>query len=127
LTDDKKIKVLVLDDEASIRESLTDFLEDFNFSVRSAETAEDALNVISRDPCEVAIVDLRLPGMDGNSFILQANKICPKTRYIVHTGSVNYHLSAAVRAIGVSSDYVFLKPVPDLMHFVATIHKLLEE
>lgn len=127
MADNSQINVLILDDEASIRESLADFLEDFDFNVSSAETAEEALDAISESPFEIAIVDMRLPGMDGNAFIVKANEINEKLKFIVHTGSVNYHLTPAVRKIGVKSEYVFLKPVANMMNFVETINTLLSK
>ena len=120
------VRVLVLDDEMSIRESLSDFLEDFNFQVNSAETAETALEILKDNEVSVAIVDMRLPGIDGNSFIVQAHEMSPKTRFIIHTGSVNYHMTQEVRNVGVLEDFVFLKPIGNLMTFVDAINRLVE-
>lgn len=116
--------ILVLDDEMSIRESLSDFLEDFDYNVFSAETAETALELLNDNIVHVAIVDMRLPGIDGNAFIVQAHKISPKTKFIIHTGSVNYHMSTEVRDVGVQEEFVFLKPIGNLMTFVDAIAKL---
>jgi two-component system, OmpR family, response regulator len=118
------IRVLVLDDEMSIRESLSDFLEDFNFQVFSAETAEAALEILKDNFVNVAIVDMRLPGIDGNSFIVQAHDLSPETRFIIHTGSVNYHMTEDVRKVGVHENFVFLKPIGNLMTFVNAINSL---
>ncbi len=118
------IRVLVLDDEMSIRESLSDFLEDFNFQVFSAETAEAALEILKDNFVNVAIVDMRLPGIDGNSFIVQAHDLSPETRFIIHTGSVNYHMTQDVRKVGVHENFVFLKPIGNLMTFVDAINRL---
>lgn len=118
------IRVLVLDDEMSIRESLSDFLEDFNFQVFAAETAEAALEILKDNFVNVAIVDMRLPGIDGNSFIVQAHELSPETRFIIHTGSVNYHMTQDVRKVGVHENFVFLKPIGNLMTFVDAINRL---
>ena len=118
------IRVLVLDDEMSIRESLSDFLEDFNFQVFAAETAEAALEILKDNFVNVAIVDMRLPGIDGNSFIVQAHDLSPETRFIIHTGSVNYHMTQDVRKVGVHENFVFLKPIGNLMTFVDAINRL---
>lgn len=124
---EKTTQILVLDDEMSIRESLADFLEDFDFEVQSAETAEAALELLNDHSFHIAIVDMRLPGIDGNSFIVQAHKINPDTKYIIHTGSVNYHMSQDVKKVGVKEEFVFLKPIGNLMTFVEAIHKLSDE
>ena len=120
-------QILVLDDEMSIRESLSDFLEDFNFQVESAETAEAALDILKSSQISVAIVDMRLPGIDGNSFIVQAHEMCPDTKFIIHTGSVNYHMTQDVKKVGVEEKYVFLKPIGNLMTFVDAINDLISE
>ncbi|MBN2530873.1 MAG: response regulator [Deltaproteobacteria bacterium] len=117
-------RILVLDDELSIRESLSDFLEDFDFQVNSAETAESALEILKNKEIDVAIVDMRLPGIDGNSFIVQAHTLSPGTKFIIHTGSVNYHMTQEVRKVGVMEDFVFLKPIGNLMTFVDAIQRL---
>ncbi|MBN2714275.1 MAG: response regulator [Deltaproteobacteria bacterium] len=117
--------ILVLDDEMSIRESLSDFLEDFDFQVKSAETAEAALEILKSNNIQVAIVDMRLPGIDGNSFIVQAHEMWPDMKFIIHTGSVNYHMTQDVRKVGVKEEYVFLKPIGNLMTFVDAINDLL--
>lgn len=61
--------ILVVDDETPVRISLAAYLEDEGFEVRVADSAERALESVSADPPDVAVVDLRLPGMDGASFI----------------------------------------------------------
>jgi DNA-binding NtrC family response regulator len=119
-------RILVLDDELSIRESLSDFLEDFDFQVNSAETAETALEILKKNEIDVAIVDMRLPGIDGNSFIVQAHNLSPQTKFIIHTGSVNYHMTQEVRKVGVMEDFVFLKPIGNLMTFVDAIQRLVK-
>lgn len=59
-------------------------------------------------------MDIRLPGKDGNAFMLEAIKIRPAIRFVVHTGSADYSLPEEVMAIGVTHDKVLIKPVRDL-------------
>ena len=74
------IRVLVVDDEEMILLNLAVFLEDDGFTVFSASSGEAALELLSRETVDVAIVDIRLPGMDGNTLILEAHKLYPETR-----------------------------------------------
>ena len=46
MTMDKQVKILIVDDEPGIRESFSDFLEDFEFDVFAAENAEQALKIV---------------------------------------------------------------------------------
>ena len=119
-----QIRVLVVDDEASIRMSLTAFLEDYDFDVSEAQSAEEALELMEYIPYNVGIIDLRLPGMSGDALILIAQQRCPHMHFIIHTGSSNYSLSEEMKIIGLTENHLFLKPVADLMIIVETVEKL---
>ncbi len=120
------IRVLVVDDEPSIRESLTEFLGDFSFEVSSVASGEEALAVLESAPCDVAIVDLRLPGMGSDSLILQVHEIRPDVRFLIHTGSLDYRLTDELEEIGLRPEHVFFKPQLDLTPFVEAIRKQAE-
>jgi len=60
------------------------------------------------------IVDLRLPGIDGDETIARAHGLRPSIRFFIHTGSMDYHIPALLREIGIDQAAVFLKPLPDL-------------
>lgn len=121
------IRALVIDDESSIRESLTEFLEDFDFDVTPAESAEEALDLLSDKVFDVAVVDLRLPGMSGETMIVKAHEINPGMRFLIHTGSVDYRLSKTLTKIGMKPEHLFLKPLPDLTILVDRIQELVGE
>jgi DNA-binding NtrC family response regulator len=126
MIDAPHVRVLVVEDEPSVRFSLAGFLEDFNFDVLMAGTAEEALTLIKGEPFQVAIVDVRLPGMDGDAMILKAHEISPSMHFIIYTGSVNYKLSEDLKNIGTRSEYVFPKPQRDLAVFLGAIEDLLK-
>ncbi len=127
MKDNSEIRVLVVDDEESIRKSLVGFLEDFDFKVCSAGSAEEGLEIVTDTPLDAAVVDLRLPGISGDAMILKAYNINPKMRFIIHTGSVTYKLPGELIRIGMRQEHVFLKPLPDLTVLVDTIESLLYE
>ena len=57
--------ILVVDDDALLRRSLSLQLEQSGFRASTAETAEDALALARRDPPDLILLDVGLPGMDG--------------------------------------------------------------
>lgn len=118
------IKVLVVDDEVSVCQSLVGFLEDSNFDVNSASSGEEALELAKKECFDVAIVDLRLPGISGDALILKAHQLIPDLRFIIHTGSVGYRLSEDLKQIGMLPDHVYMKPMDDLNELVEGIKKL---
>ncbi|NIA13245.1 MAG: response regulator [Nitrospiraceae bacterium] len=121
------IRVLVVEDEVAIRCSLIAFLEDSGFEVTAAGSGEEALEVLTRTPCDVGVVALRLPGASGESMILQANGSAPSMHFVLFTGSVNYRISEELRGIGMRPEHVFRKPLPDMTPLVEGIRNLVEK
>lgn len=126
MIDGSNINVLIVDDEHFILESLTGFLEDFDFKVFRAESGEEALEVLKQEKFQAAIIDLRLPGMSGDVLIRKIHKSYPDIRFVIHTGSVGYMLSEELKAIGMKTDHVFFKPMPDLTILVETVVSLVK-
>ncbi len=119
------IRVLVVDDEASICHSLMAFLDDYDLEVDTAGSAEAALGQIAENAFHVAIVDLRLPGKSGETLIKLAHEIAPTLRFMIHTGSTTYKLSEEMRRIGVRPEHVFIKPQADLRVFLGAVNDLM--
>jgi two-component system OmpR family response regulator len=109
------LSVLVVDDEPAVRENLSAYMEDEGMAVSEAESGEQAVE-LARDGglFQVCVMDLRLPGMDGNAAILALHALQPKLRFLVHTGSTHYVLPPSLRAIGMSEGDVFMKPLADM-------------
>jgi two-component system response regulator AtoC len=92
----KKAKVLVVDDEAIVRESLRDWLSDIGHQVLTAENGHQALEVIEKEKPGIAIVDLVMPGMDGIELLKRAKEIFPRIEVIIITayGSIPTAINA---------------------------------
>jgi CheY-like chemotaxis protein len=125
MTSQKTIHVLVVEDEPSIRGSLSRLLEDRGFVVSSAETGEEALELFKETQVDVAIVDIQLPGMDGDDMILKAHEIRPQLRYVIFTGSMEFQLPPSLENLGLCLEDVLLKPLPHLDMLVNAIHQVL--
>lgn len=82
--------ILILDDEERICETLADYLRDMGHFVVECGDGATALEELRANNFTLAIVDLRLPSIDGNTFIKQANLLRPELRYVIHTGSLEY-------------------------------------
>jgi CheY-like chemotaxis protein len=125
MTDPTPVHVLVVEDEPSIRGSLVRLLGDCEFEVSSAETGEDALELLKETRVDVAVVDIRLPGMDGDDMILKAHEIRPLMKYVIFTGSMEFRLPPPLEDLGMCLDDVLLKPLPDLNVLVDAIHQVM--
>ena len=120
------IRVLVVDDEEIIRINLVAFLEDEGFYVLSAGSCEEALELLAVQTVDTAVVDIRLPRMDGNDFIVKAHEMHPKTKFVVYTGSTSYTLPETFISLGISVDHVFKKPLDDIGILAQAIRQLID-
>ncbi|MGB5217203.1 MAG: response regulator [Smithella sp.] len=124
--DISNIKVLVVDDEMAVCSNVAAFLEDEGFTVFSALSGEEALDFLLKQKIDVAIVDMRLPGIDGDTLILKAHEVQPVLKFLIHTGSTNYSLPGSLEEIGVKKTQIFRKPLLDMSVLTKSILKLLE-
>ena len=92
----KRAKILVVDDEAVIRESLRDWLSDVGHQVLTAKNGPQALEIIQKEKPGIAIVDLVMPGMDGIELLKRAKEISPSIEVIIITayGSIPTAITA---------------------------------
>ncbi len=116
--------VLIVDDDVSIRESLGAYFEDEGFEVHSEESAEEALRIMKDRTFDVAVVDLRLPAMDGAEFIRRAHHLWPDVRYLIFTGSASFELPEDLKALPCVSNTVYQKPLLDLKILSEAVRRL---
>ena len=92
----KKAKILVVDDEPIMRDSLRDWLTDVGHEVLTAENGEQALDIIQNENPGIAVIDLVLPGGDGLDLLRKAKVVAPNIQVIMITayGSVPTAISA---------------------------------
>ena len=65
----KKMRILLIDDDEWIRDSMSLFFETEGCCLQALETGEEGLEELKRQPYDIIIVDYRLPGMDGLEFL----------------------------------------------------------
>ena len=118
-------KILLVDDEERLLRNLTYFFEDEGYEVFTASSGEEALEILHQETIEVAVVDMRLPGMDGNEVIRQAKAANLLHKFIIHTGSTDYRLPDDLQALGLDEKHVFLKPLTEMAILSKAIKDLL--
>lgn len=105
------ISVLVVDDEAPIRQAVTDYLADEGrFAARGVATAAEAFEVLEQGGVRVCLVDLRLKGGDGFDFIEGARARFPSVLFLIQTGSHEADVRERARSSGIAQDRILLKP-----------------
>jgi len=118
--------ILIVDDEDDIPSLIRDYLEDeTEFRIEHANTAETGLELVKTFAPDLCMVDIRLPGMDGNTFIQKALRIRPSCKVIIHTGSLNYTIPPTLEKLGIREECILFKPVLQLQEYVDKISELL--
>ena len=78
--------ILIVDDEAAIRETLKGVLEDEGYTIAVAESAEQCLEGLRRKPFDVVMLDIWLPGMDGLDALSKIQEIEDHPEVIMISG-----------------------------------------
>ena len=114
--------VLIVDDEAMIRENLKAYLEDEGLQVAAFEAVTPALDWLQcGGSCRLCIMDMRLPDMDGNTAIRLLHQHYPQMTFLIHTGSSSYTLPDDLRAMGLDDHCVYHKPLTDMGPLAADV------
>ncbi|PYS95762.1 MAG: hypothetical protein DMF50_07485 [Acidobacteria bacterium] len=102
-------RVVVVDDDAAMLRAVERILAP-NHEVRGFSSGEQALESIRREPYDVAIVDIRMPGMDGFELTRAIRKLGKRIEVILVTGSVTDLDEKLIRAIEERAFYFITKP-----------------
>ena len=94
-------RVVVVDDDASIREVCEDALAEAGYDVVSFAGGEDALATLGRDGAAVFVVDWKMPGLDGMEVARRARALDPRLPVLMVTGSA-HEARAVARASGIA-------------------------
>jgi len=78
--------ILIVDDEAQIRELLTAYLQKQGYRVSSASTSEEALNALTQIPVHLAVLDISLANEDGLKLLSRVKIEYPSVRVVMLTG-----------------------------------------
>ncbi|HSG80719.1 MAG TPA: sigma-54 dependent transcriptional regulator [Gemmatimonadota bacterium] len=114
-------KILIVDDELSVRDSLREWFIEDGFSVETAEDGNDALRKLDLGPFDIIVIDLKMPGMDGITLQKRVREIDKSAAIIILTAYAS--VETAVEALKAGAyDYV-TKPVDpdDLSNLVRNI------
>lgn len=101
-------RILVIDDDENIRKVLETILEDEGYIVETAETAKKGIEKSEKAFYNLALIDVRLPDMEGIELLSKLRNTKPKMRKIIVTGYPT--LQNAVSAVNKGADAYVMKP-----------------
>jgi len=97
----RKTKILIIDDDEWIRDSLCLFFENEGCQLSALETAEEAVGLPELKSFGIIIVDYRLPGMDGLTFLKHIHKSCGNIIKILITAYNTDEIISSAKALDV--------------------------
>src|ERR1700744_2934358 len=112
-------KLLIVDDEVSVRDSLAKWFAEEGYDVGTAENAKEALTRLAEQTYEVALVDIKMRGTDGIELQRRMHEIYPDMLVIMMTGYASVETAIAALKNG-AYDYVNKPLDPDeIAHLIS--------
>lgn len=106
---DKHARILIVDDDETIRTTMKAILEDEGYVVDLASTGEEAIQLTMKTTYNIALLDIRLPDMEGVELLKLMRDSVPRTRKIMVTGYPS--MQNAIAALNKNADAYLLKPL----------------
>jgi DNA-binding NtrC family response regulator len=119
----KKISILIVDDEESVRDSLFNWFIEDGYYVKSAEDAKTALLILESDSFDIILADIKMPGMDGLEMLRRIKHLKAESIVIVMTAFAT--VDTAVQALKDGAFDYITKPFDpdDLSHLIRNASK----
>ncbi len=120
---DKNVRILIVDDDESIRKTMKAILEDEGYQVDFADSGKEAVQKTNNAAYNLALLDIRLPDMDGVELLKLMKDSVPRTRKIMVTGYPS--MQNAISAVNKNADAYLVKPV-DVEKLLDTVKEQLQ-
>ncbi len=117
-------KILIIDDEKSIRSTLREILEYEKYVVDEAVDGLDGIEKLSKKNYDIALCDIKMPKMDGIEVLDKAREINPEVQFIMI--SAHGSIETAVEAVKKGA-YDFIQKPPDLNRLLITLRNALDK
>lgn len=104
----KQKRILLVDDNANILAVLSDFLKSAGYAVHEAKDAQGAIEVVKEELPDLALIDLRMPGMNGIDLMLSLKKTKSHLPVIIYSGYPS--INTAIEALKMGADDYITKP-----------------
>ncbi len=106
-------KILLVDDELSLLNSLLVVLRKHGYSVEGATNAQDAYRLLDSSRYDLILLDLFMPGVDGLQQLAQFHKLYPEIPIFIFTGSSSPATADEARRLGASE--FLMKPLDPVL------------
>jgi heterodisulfide reductase subunit A len=122
----RQFRILVVDDELIVRDSLKEWLEEDGFQADTAESGAEAVEKVSREAYHLMLLDIKMPGMDGVEVLKRAKETRPELPVVMMTAYATVETAVEAMKIG-ALDYLMKPFDPDtLMPLVIKFYEGIE-
>jgi len=97
----KDKKILLVDDDEWIRDSLTLYFSTEGCHMLAVETAEEGMELLTQQNYDIILIDYKLPGIDGLTFSKKIQEICPDAKKILITAYKNKEIVSEAMSTGI--------------------------
>jgi len=104
----KTARILIIDDDGGILTTISNVLRKEGYTVDTAKTGKEAIEKSDANFYNLALIDIRLPDMDGTELLTKIKDTTPKMRKIVITGYPS--MDGAIKAVNEGADGYMVKP-----------------
>ena len=120
----EKKSILIVDDDKAILKSLRDILQSRGYIISTAETGREAIEKSEDKFYNLALLDIKLPDMEGTELLTKMHRTMPRMMKIMITGYPT--LENAVKALNLGADTYIVKPV-DPNNLLKVVEEKLKE
>ena len=120
---DKNTRILVIDDDENIRNTMKAMLENEGYIVDLAATGSEAIEKTQKTAYNLALLDIRLPDIEGVELLKLMKDTVPRTRKIMVTGYPS--MQNVITALNKNADAYLIKPV-NIEKLLATVNEQLQ-
>jgi len=121
----EKQRILVVEDDQTVKKTFKEILEKEGYTVETAENGEEAIEKSNINIYNLALVDIRLPDMEGTKLLTMMRETTPKMRKIIITGYPS--LENAIEAVNKGADGYIVKPVLDMKELINKVKEHLKK
>jgi response regulator RpfG family c-di-GMP phosphodiesterase len=118
-------RLLVIDDDASVRKFLVAALSEGGHSVAAAEDGARGIDIFRAHPCDIVLTDVRMPGLSGLEVLKTVKQLSPGTEVIVITAHAS--LDTAIQALRDGAYDLITKPLPEIDGLYRVVDRALEK
>lgn len=106
-------RILVVEEDPTLRTSLASFLVEVGFDTWATNNAAEALQIMAKKPLDIVIIDIHVPRVDGGCLVRKGLALQPTLKFLVQTSLPNHRIPKCLAELGIAREDILRKPIRD--------------